>query len=293
MISLCTVLHTGCKVFIDTMLDSVKRHGTLVKEILIVQIDGDEFYEESWEEGGVTFTRVGHPVDKLWAGDQIINAIYNGHALGLHECIKRSTQEYLMFCDPDVFWYGPLDAIYMDLMERHDLNYVGTSHHAATTQAFTYFPCVTNAMLRRAELPGPDFLRGEIRGFGALHINNIDKPEYGAMTALDGYWLIQGPIPGHYDKFPNPGLSKDSGLFDVGCNLYLWGLENNWRWLSFQTLDCHNYTTAYCRTNFKPLPKLKKEKLLYHLISGSRGGEGLEEPRMKEFFRQYEASKSD
>nr|NIQ14243.1 hypothetical protein [Candidatus Dadabacteria bacterium] len=60
--------------------------------------------------------------------------------------------------------------------------------------------------------------------------------------------------------------------FDVGCNLYLWAEMKNMKWLSFQTLDCHNYTTTYYRTNVKPITIPRKQKILYHMTTGALSG---------------------
>jgi hypothetical protein len=215
----------------------------------------------------------------------------NGHALGMHACIEKATSEYIMFCDPDIFFYCPVETLYLDLINKYNLNYIGISHHAALTQAFTWFPCITNSFVRKNALPNKDFLKNEIRITGALHINNIKSLESQTAEQMDGYWLLQGPIEGLYNKFPNNNLSSTYGIFDVGCNLWLWNVEKNWKWLAFQTIDCHIYNTGYNKGNFK-IDKIKPQKLLYHLISGSRGNTELEDANKTTFFKEFEEMKN-
>jgi hypothetical protein len=83
---------------------------------------------------------------------------------------------------------------------------------------------------------------------------------------MDGKYLLPGAIPAHYDKFLNP--NKEECVFDSGCNLCLWALQKNWKWLAFQTLDCHIYTTKYNRGSV--VLKLPKTKLIYHAVGGTR-----------------------
>jgi hypothetical protein len=293
MISVCVVLYAGASVFIKTLLESITLRCKHVTEVLIAHVDATDYYEKTWVENNIEFKQFGHPLLKIWA-DRSWNALGNGHAFGMHACFEKAKSEYLMLVDPDVFFYIPIDEFYLNLIEKHKIDYIGISHHAAMTQAFTWFPCITNCMFKKSSLPDEDFLKGHIRMVNALHIKNLeDHAENKDAEVMNGYWMLQGPIEGFYDKFPNKDLSNNFGLFDVGCNLYLWALEKNWRWLSFQTLDCHLYLNIYNRGNFGFKEKLKKQKMLYHLISGARGIESGDTLTIENFFKEFEESKQE
>jgi predicted small integral membrane protein len=291
MVSICTVLYAGCDVFIEALFESIAMHCKNVSEVIIAHIDAKNYYDRVWTKGNIQFKQFGHPLLDIWK-DKTWNCLANGHALGMHACLERANSEYVMFCDPDVFFYHPVETLYLDLINEYDIDYIGISHHAAMTQAFTWFPCITNSMVKKRSLPTNTFLKGKIKLINALHINNLETVENQTAEPMDGYWLLQGPIEGLYDKFPNKNLSKDYGLFDVGCNLWLWSLEKNWRWLAFQTTDCHLYNTAYNRGNIR-IDKIKNRKLLYHLISGSRGDAEQESTAKEAFFQKFEEMKND
>lgn len=282
MVSICTVLYAGCNVFLESMIESVLMHCKNVSEIIIAEIDSKTYYNNTRTTKGIKIHQFGHPLE-IWKK----NCLAHGHALGMHACLERVNSEYVMFCDPDVFFYCPVETLYLDLINKYNLDYMGISHHAATTQAFTWFPCITNSMVKKNALPDTNFLKGQIKLRNALHVHDLDSTENQNAEAMDEYWLLQGPIPDLYNKFPN----KD-GLFDVGCNLWLWSLEKNWKWLAFQTIDCRLYKTNYNRGNIK-IDKIKNQKLLYHLISGSRGGKDSEEAPKKIFFQKFEEMKND
>lgn len=290
MISICTVLYSGCSVFIKALLESISLHCKVANEVIIVHIDAEDFYEKTWVENGIEFKQFGYPLLEVWP-NRNWNVLGNGHALGIHACVDKAQGEYLLFTDPDLFFYTSVDAFYLDLMEKHKIDYIGISHHAAMTQAFTWFPCLTNCMVKKSALPDKDFLKGYLKVVSALHINNLDDVNIDDAELMNGYWALQGPIKGFWDKFPNKDLSPSFGLFDVGCNLYLWSLEKNWRWLAFQTTDCHSYNSVYNRSNFGLKEKFKKQNLLYHLISGSRGGEEAEVAAKEKFFEEFDKVK--
>lgn len=259
--TLCTVVPPGgipsntrlYEEYEEVMLESVLRKTTLVTKILIAVPNPDlpdDANVEEWTERNVQIKRftVNTP------------GMSFGHAVGLHACIDRVDQEYILFSDPDVFYYTAIDQFYLGLLNKHVLNYIGGSHHSAVANSYMFFPHFMSALVKKRDLPGPDFLRGKLFYRSILRVEELDRPEIGDQPA-DGKYLVQGPIRSEYTRFPN----KDPlANFDCGCNLYLWAQEADWRWLAFQTLDCHTYTSRLNRGNFKLNERLSGERLFWH-----------------------------
>lgn len=257
MISILTVEIEGCRPHLNMFLESITKKSKLVSEVIIAVIDAKEPINEEWENRNIRFRRFSNPVECLWYG----------HGLGLNAALNKASGEYVIFSDPDTFWYTALDEFYLSLMQQYNLNYVGVSHHNGVNQCFTFFPYVINSMAKRSTLPDKDWMKGKLKFRGAmLHRTQLLENDEAPMA--DGEFLIPNPIPVLCDTYPN---KNSDAIFDVGCNMWLWNEERKGRWLSFQTTDCHIYTTAYSKNNFGLKDRFKKEKLLYHLGSGSRG----------------------
>lgn len=281
MISLCTVMLDGMEKFLETMIDSLLKRTKLIKEVIIVKVDDEDPTEKKWEQRGVVFRKFGHYLDEN---------MLHGHPLGLHQCIERATNEYLLFSDPDIFFCTSVDEFYMDLIKKYELNVIGTSHHAAINQSYTFFPCVMNMIVRKDELPDNQFLKGHLRLRPTIlrAIPPNEEPNAEKFPLLDGKYLTIGPIPEFIDEFPN---KNPRCHFDVGCNLWLWAKEKNWKWLSFQTMDCHYYWKPHFRSNVK-IPKItSKEKLLYHCTAS--GLTGRDEGRFLNEYRKFEQEESE
>jgi hypothetical protein len=146
-----------------------------------------------------------------------------------------------MFCDPDIFFYRPVDELYLNLMKKYKLNIIGISHSSAAKFVYTYFPNVMNLMVKKSDLPDENFMKDRV----------------------NGKWLTRAELFDLAGNFPNP-----KGEFDTGCFLCYWAILNNWKWLSFQTQDIHTYCPIQNRGNVKP-EKLDKEKMLYHATSST------------------------
>ena len=274
MISLCTVILEGMDEVLDTMIDSLLKRTKLITEVIIVKVDEDSS-EKRWEERGITFRKFGYLLDE--------SRLLYGHALGLHECINRATNEHIIISDPDIFYCTNVDEIYVDLMEKYNLNIVGTSHHAAINQSYTFFPCVMNMMVKKSELPSEEFLKGHLRIRPTIlrAIPPNYEPDEKSLTLVDGKYLMIGPIPEYIDEFPNKNIRCH---FDIGCNLWLWASQQNWKWLAFQTLDCHYYFSTHYRSNVKSVKVPSRQKLLYHYTSGY-----LNCPDVNGFLDEYKA----
>lgn len=260
MITLCTVILKSAEPFVEIYKDWVLNRTKLVKEVCFCKVDSPSslYYEE--EKNNIKFRTFGYD----FSG--ITKTIGPGHqhALGLHECIDRATQPYLLLSDPDVFFYTFVDELYFNMMKDFNLDVIGVSHHASTEIAQGYFPCCMNLLMKKISLPNSEWMKGKF--------------------TVDGKYLIIDAVEGHTDMFPNKNKNYDTGVY-----LWLWAFEQNWRWLAFQTIDCHNYTTVYHKNNFNANLKFKKQKLIYHGVSGSiTPGEVL-----GSFVKAYEESKEE
>lgn len=275
MISLITVSLERLKPFFEIFFKSIVEQTKLIDEVLLPCADQEEGYLKEWESRGIKFTKFGsrqHLFSPASAATICVD-----HAYNLHAGINRAKNDFVLLSDPDVFFYSAVDEFYMNLVDEYKLNYIGVSHPAAITQAFTYFPNVLNCMGRKSEFPDENFLKEK------LYLDNCVALENRPATAhipLTGKFLATGPLPDTENDFPNP-----QGHFETGCNMLLWAKVKQWQWLSFQTADIFNYTSQYYRGTAK-MRRLPRIKLIYHAANASVRPENI--TRFKE---AYEASK--
>jgi len=248
--------------YFEIFKESIATRTKLVSEVLIARVDRESSFEESWTENGISFTQFG-----VMEGRRP-QQCYE-HGLGLHKCIERAKNDYLLFCDVDIFFHIAVDELYFKLLEEHELNAVGVSHASALRCGHTFFPCVINLLVKKSDLPDDNFLKGKI-------LDDIGE-------VRDGKYLMRvknkESIP--VDKYPNP-----NGDFDTGAYLWYWAHLNDWKWLSFQTMDVHNYYEIHNRGNVKLSNKFKKRNLLYHATSATAS----EETNFIEFKEAWENS---
>jgi hypothetical protein len=275
MITLCSVVPPNYEEYAKTMLESIvttTKHITNVLLACPITNSRDTNVIKVWNERGINFKKFHAPM----------NCPEHGHALGLHACINRVETEFIMFCDPDLFLCSAVDELYLNLMNKYNLNYIGCSHHSAVANAYSYFPYVMNSLVRKKDLPDESFLRGLLKfRNGCIMVEGLTAEDN--FEPADGKYLVSSPIPGHWHKLPN---IKPNVFFDTAVNLCLWGIEQNWRWLSFQTPDAHNYTTKYFRGNFKFTDRIPFQRLIYHDVRQSS-------ILMHEMYKKFKESQND
>jgi len=281
MVSLITVFIKSLDYCAPIFFDSILKRTKLISEVIIADVESTTSYEEKWEDRGIKFLKFGCPTTDCTG----VNQGYQ-HALGLHECIDRASQEYILFADPDTFFYIPVDETYVNLMTKHDLNIIGCSHHTAVSLGQTFFPYIASCMVKKSTLPDENFLKGHLFERAIYKMTDFEKTPNPDSISRDGKYLIPGPLPAFYKEFPTQ--DPENCLYDTGCNLLLWNKERNGKWLSFQTDDCHIYTTKYYRTNFSLKERLPFTKLIYHIVGGSRDSKYLEQ-----FEKAYSEAEED
>jgi len=262
MISLCTVLINSATPFLDIYKDCVIAKTKLVREVCFCKVDEPpNFYKEE-TINGIKFKTFGYD---LFAHDSsAAMSPGNQHAIGMHECIDKASQPYIFLCDPDIFFYTSVDEFYYNTMQNLQLDIIGSSHHAATEIAQGYFPWHGNLLTAKKNLPTSEWMKGKFD--------------------IEGKYLQMGKVPGYTTMFPNSNKN-----FDTGSYLWLWAHEQNWKWLAFQTLDCHTYTSRYYKNNSNIKFKFPKQELFYHGVSGSIKNNEV----MPIFANEYKKSKED
>jgi hypothetical protein len=296
-ITLCTVCLESLNPYLDIMIVSAIKRLKYVKEIIITYIDSLKYHYEIQEQDGIKIIKLGYdllgihaPLINFYISKEIASMprvlhaddvekfinisvdkiiTFFGHALGLHQCIECATQEYILFCDPDVIFLNNVDEIYLDLMQKYSLHYIGCAHESATV-ACGHFPYIANSMVKKNDLPDNDFLNKELYYHGELRYFPGMETMAECKIPAHGKWLIRGILLDHYKKFVG-GVD-----FDTGSNLYIWALEKKWRWLSFLTPDCHYYRTSCYRSNFTIKDKFKIRKLIYHQFGRYRNFEAFQ-----------------
>lgn len=257
MITLCTVVPKHYEIYVNTMLASVYKHLKLVSKIYIAQPTNDSYETIMSKE-------IVNNIEILKFTAPTPDTGTYGHSMGLHACINKLETEYAMFSDPDLFYMSNVDKIYLDLKSKFQLNYIGCSHHSATSNAYGFFPYLMSSIIKTDDLPPKNWKQGYLKyRRGCLRLEELEKDE--DYELADGKYLLPGPIPEFAHKFPNV---KPTILFDAGNSLCLYGIEQQWKWLSFQTSDCHSYSTKYYRTsnNLKIKEKLNHYNLLWHSV---------------------------
>jgi hypothetical protein len=248
------------------MIESVVNNTTLISEILIAKIDATDDYESTYKLKNTKITRFGLPLQRTQQGIE--------HALGLHACIDKSTENYILLSDPDVIYYKGLDSFYLKIIDEYNLDVIGLAHHSSIIMAYSFSPWIGNYLSKKEKLPNNDFLKNY------LAVRDGNGTIKGQM--LPGKYLIPNKIPEYAQEFPNP-----DGHFDTGSNLALWNKWSNNKWLSFQTLDCHNYGTKFYKGNVKITKRIESKKLLYHLVGVTNNRPNA----LAEFTKAYEISK--
>lgn len=241
MISICTVILNRLQPFLDINIESICEKLTYVNEVLICNVEQDSSYDQEKTINGKTFKYFGGKQNLFQVSDAI--SICAQHAFGLHMAIERATNEFIWLSDPDIFFYNTVDAIFLNLIESYNLNCIGISHQNAINEAFGFFPTITNLIVRKKDLPDNTYLKKELP-------LNFEVPNK---------YLFPGRANIEDEFYYNP-----KGHFETGCNLVPWAIKQNWRWLSFQTLDCSSYSTLPYRNQPRLNIKLPKQKLLYH-----------------------------
>jgi hypothetical protein len=240
MISLCTVIVDSAAPFLKIYEKWVIAKTKLVKEVCFCKMDAPATFYEEKTISGIRFRTFGYDTPKthltITPGHQ--------HALGMHECIDKATEPYIFLCDPDIFFYNPVDAFYYETLKEYNLDIIGASHHSSTEIAQGYFPWHGNLLVAKEKLPKSDWMRNKF--------------------AIEGKYLLMDLVENYTEMFPNKTKN-----FDTGSYLWLWGNEQKWRWVSFLTHDCHTYTTNYYRNNISLKTKFAKQNLFYHAVSGS------------------------
>lgn len=260
MISLVTVvvdsvLERYFETFEKTICDETK----IVTEVVLPKADADEDFYKEWTSRNIKFKMFGAK-HHLWETKrQSPTLICLDHAMGLHAGIDAANNNYVMLSDPDVFFYTSVDQYYYDAMQKYKLNLVGLSHFSSVTEAYGFFPNVFNMMFKKQECPDQNWLAEE------LTLKNVSRDEeLKSNTKIPGKYLMPGKLPGMQHYFPNP-----DGHYETGSVFLIWAKQQNWRWLSFQTSDVHNYTTAFYRSSFGLRENLGRNKLIYHATNGS------------------------
>lgn len=240
MISLCSVVLNLTKQYEEIFYESIVQTTKLISEVVLIKNDAPSNFYEEWTERGIKFKKYGNSelATGFVCGDQ--------HGLGLNIAIEKTTNETVYLCDPDLFFMSAADEFFYNLKEKHGLHAVGCSHHSATELAGTFFPWHGNVMMNKKDLPpiDNDFLKEDVK--------------------LPGKYLMANAGVSYKKIYPNP-----DGNFDTASGLWLWAHKNNWKWVSFQSIDAHCYVTKFSRGNVKFDMPHPTQKLIYHAVSGS------------------------
>ena len=187
MISLCTVcLKIHYQYYLPILLESIV-DCELINEIIICKNEEEESYREEFDYFGKKIKVYGCGFDKSITEGQNPNPPFNvvkfdlwrgdlNHALSLHQCIDKATNDYVFLCDPDVFFCNRIDLFYMDLIKKYNLNIIGgpfpnANNPLALGRADGNFPCVIHCLVKKSDLPPKSWLNG------LLKFHEVEFPE--------------------------------------------------------------------------------------------------------------------
>jgi len=283
MITLGTVSGLNGDPYLKNLCEWAVNRTELVSEVIIISVASKIEMEEEWKIGNIKFKKYGCGIERASP------SYFHGH--GLKKLVEKATNDLILTCDVDMFFYKPVDVFYYELMEKYDLDIIGISHYSATTTSQGFFPNVMNFLVRKSNLPDEDFCERFGHGPNAVDAANRPSPQLIGEYFLSHYFVAGENSPVVRSKFANP-----SGIYDTGSLLYLWAVENNWKWHAFQTLDTHRYSGAYNRGTQKIKEKFKpKDYFLYHTVSGTictkDEKDVTQTARYKEYVQEYNESK--
>ncbi len=261
MISVVVVGLNRLKEFVNIFAESVVEKSTHVSEVIIVNVDKPQGEIARWTNNNIKFKVIGGNQTVFDVESTV--TLCSQHAFGLHLGLEHTTNEHVMFSDPDIFFYTAVDEYYLSLMNENDLNFVGICRPAALTHSILFFPTIVNCLVKKSDLPPNSFAK-EICPINEIMVTHNYDNKNNMPTYL--YPMLSDFTPEDcLTRFPNP-----KGHYETGSKLFLWALEKNWKWLSFQTPDQNNYYKNLYRNNFGFKVKSPREKLLYHesLVSG-------------------------
>lgn len=272
MISLCTVIEDRIRNDYHVIfMESIQKQCRSISEIVICDLNAIPkscVYKKN--------VIVGPSIHHNVLNHNIPRDVSTWHALAIHATIDRASKEYLLITDSDIFLYKEgIDLWLIEMMEKYNLNYIGCAKNNPTTQSFKYFPCVQFCMVRKKDLPPPSWSSDKFSPKQSCLYCKLFSDKF----LVPHHCIKQEELA----KYPNP-----SGFADTGYLLWLWALENKWRWLSFLPDGLHVYNTKYLRSNCEiENIKIKNEKLLYH----QTGAFHFYPQGLKEFTEEYECSK--
>lgn len=278
MISLCNSTVERQLPFTKIMCQSIAKRSKLISEVCVT-ISDVENYSENWIDNGIKFTfRGGKPLLFPLIGKELNNtARCIQHAAGLSRAVEMATNDYIILSDPDIFYRTPVDEIFYDLLKVYNLDIVGVSHPAALTQSFTFYPNVIHSLVRRSSLCDEGFLRNNDWLLKHPHMKEVKNAEK-VVDEIKYLNLTPCAVKDNINLYPN-----QNGHFECGSNLCLYGIMHDWKWLSFQTTDVHNYTTQYFKSNIKIKERIQRKDLFYHQV----GSAGIEHGYLKGFIQLY------
>lgn len=238
MITLVTTTIPEVERYFEHFKQSLFEYSELITEVVICKAERFRNYTKEWVENGIQFCEIG----SLFSENRKGLDISHDHVFALHQAIDYSSNDLILISDVDVFFYDNVAKIYHDLMNEHNLDMVGVSRNNPNWYVHGYFPTVVNMLIKKSKLPTKEFSEQ----FGISHFLSFNLE-----------WRTNPP-----ENFKDLFL-KPNGHYDTGCLLYPWAIQNGLNWLSFQTIDLHNYSTKYHASK----PKIKTppiKKLLYH-----------------------------
>lgn len=253
MISVCIAIcdnNTSC---LQYALESLKGRTNMVSEILVADFNFTGLAQDKTTDlSGVPVTqfRYDYPITQCYC-----------HAVGLHQCIKRAKNDYLILMDHDVIIYKPgFDQFFLEILDNHDLTMLGLQHYKPPMrQAFLHFPTVITAMVRKSQLPQSDWLAGKLKYRHSI-IPDKNDPADNYPIQHENFFMIQTPIPDMRHIFPNP-----EGHYDTGCNFWIWVAETGGRWMSFlRGFEKGMYSTRSINNFGLPEDHFGHGRLLFH-----------------------------
>lgn len=240
MVDLCTVIVNHKIGYLNTLIESIIDTNKIIKNIYIADICSNQ-YEQNDSINGIKTHKF-----------SVNCRLDYGHALGLHACIDKSDNEYILLNDPDIYFKTDVASLYVGYLDK--FNIVGID---APNKCYGYFPTVSSLMIKRSWLPNTSFLKGRLflRKRPCLLLKDYQEEQDDVM--LDGKYLLQGAIKG--EKFPEP-----EKYFDIGCNLWLWCREKQGLWLSFPDTSWNKPSYSPYHTNLLDYITTPPQPFLVH-----------------------------
>lgn len=258
MITLCIPISDNRQDCLPYLLKSLYNNSSIITEILIADVNIlGHAQNKQYLTYGIPTTQFIVNVDDILKHPHLKDKHLLVHPLGLHACIDKAQNEYLLLSDHDIIFITDVGKLFAETIEKYNLSIIGIELNTPyENNCYLNFPAVSAAMVKKSTLPPPDYLKGKLQYKPYIYLNQ--QHEISKYPPAPGKYLVPSPVLDIAKHFPNP-----EGMFDVGCNLWYWYKDKKWLTLQKEN-EGPTFHTNKNYNNFGLQQPKYKQPILFH-----------------------------